>query len=58
MFRNKYFKKLNEEIERHNLLTRLHNIEIKLNQLEEDIKKLINIYEGVVGITNHLLVMD
>jgi hypothetical protein len=43
-FSQKYLKKLNEEIERHDLLTRLHNIEQKLNQLEEDFKYLINIY--------------
>jgi transposase-like protein len=44
-FSKKYLKKFNEEIERHNLLTRLHNIEKKLNQLEEDFKYLINIYK-------------
>lgn len=44
-FRKKYLKALNEEIERLDLLTRLHNIEIKLNQLEEDIKNLIDIYK-------------
>ena len=44
-FSKKYLKKFNEEIERHDLLTRLHNIETKLNQLEEDFKYLINIYK-------------
>ena len=43
-FSKKYIQKFNEEIDRHDLITRLNNIEKKLNQLEEDIKYLINIY--------------
>jgi hypothetical protein len=44
-FSKRYLKKLNEEIERYDLLTRLNSIEKKLNQLEEDLKNLINIYK-------------
>ena len=43
-FSKKYIQKFNEEINRHDLITRLNNIEKKLDQLEEDIKYLINIY--------------
>ena len=44
-FSKKYFKKLNEDIARHDLLTRLNNIEKRLIQLEQDLKKLIDIYK-------------